>query len=221
MSDTATQDIDPRLEKKLLLAVGFITLSLLAVMVLRIAGDFRRENAAPEPVLLSVAPEEVIGERPDFLGSPNAPYTLVEFADYQCPPCRAIGTRLPSFLARFPGKVRLTFRNLPLAIHPQARSAAIAAEAAREQGRFWQMHDALYRQQNSLSAGVIQMEANRQGLDAQRFQQALTRTAPLAVAKDEYAAECLRIESTPTFFLCCPDKRIVKLGKLAQAESYL
>ncbi len=117
--------------------------------------------APPPPLELHVSAASVIGPHPDFRGDQNAPYTLVEFADYQCPPCKAADAQVGSVLNRYKGKVRLTFRNYPLPFHEYALPAALAAETARRQGKFWPMHDALYASQNELSAANAQIPCPR------------------------------------------------------------
>lgn len=112
------------------------------------------------------------------LGRPTAPVTLVEFSDYQCPFCQRF------FLATLPtlkkdyidtGKVRYVFRDFPLdQIHPQARKAAEAAHCAGEQGKYWEMHDVLFGNQQALQPPKLSEHARALGLDGARFDQCLT-----------------------------------------------
>jgi len=83
-------------------------------------------------------------------GDPNATYTLVEFADYQCSHCKIAGERLEVLLKTLNKPIRLMFRNYPLPNHNHAKEAAYAAEAAGEQGKFWEMHDYIFSHQKEL-----------------------------------------------------------------------
>jgi len=78
-------------------------------------------------------------------GNADAPVTLEEFGDFQCPPCGSISSFLDELVKEYDPHLRIVFRNFPLEMHEHARDAALAAEAAGLQGRFWEMHDVLYR----------------------------------------------------------------------------
>src|SRR5262249_22720056 len=103
-------------------------------------------------------------------GRADAPITIVEFGDFQCPYCQQEEATLRSVMTKFEGKVRLVFRHLPLTkVHPNAMIAAQAAVCADRQGRFWEMHDALYADQNALSADSLRETAGKLGLDTKIF----------------------------------------------------
>jgi protein-disulfide isomerase len=82
------------------------------------------------------------------LGARDAPVTLMEFGDFQCPPCANLAEPINQIERDYRSRVRVVFRHLPLANHQHAREAALASEAAGLQGRFWEMHDLLYREQS-------------------------------------------------------------------------
>ena len=103
-------------------------------------------------------------------GSPNAPVTLVIFSDFQCPFCKRVLPTLGQIEKEYSGKVKMAFRNNPLPFHPNAMPAAKAAMAANEQGKFWQMHDALFANQQDLSEAGILKAAKEAGLDMTKFQ---------------------------------------------------
>jgi protein-disulfide isomerase len=175
-----------------------------------------KKNA--EKQILHTDASRVIGDRPDFQGEPGSPYTLVEFGDYQCPPCRATNSRLPSLLARYHGRVRLEFRNLPLVtIHPYAMQAALVAESARLHGKFWPVHDALYQ------GGVTSFTASDITRTASKYRIPTTglKTAQHAVEADIEEAKALGLNSTPSFILCCPDRRVIRLQALPQIDQYM
>ena len=118
-----------------------------------------------------------LGDAP-ALGRPDAPVTLVEFSDYQCPFCqRFFVATLPALKKDYidTGKVRYVFRDYPLdQIHPQARKAAEAAHCAGEQGKYWEMHDVLFGNQQTLQPPKLSEHARALGLDGARFDQCLT-----------------------------------------------
>jgi protein-disulfide isomerase len=204
----------------------FFSLMLLTAAVFAVTAfvNYNRNRQeivnALRPQIIPVSATIIIGQRPDFNGNTKSSYTLVEWGDYQCGPCRLENKKIPNLLAKYPGKLRFIFRNLPLvAIHEYAMDAAIAAEAAREQGDFWGAHDYLYRVQ--LNPRSISDLPLLQHLNCQRFRLASRTTALLAVRSDMDEATRLRLNQTPTFALCCPDGRVLELKTLDQVTSIL
>jgi protein-disulfide isomerase len=112
------------------------------------------------------------------LGRADAPVTVVEFSDYQCPFCgRFFATTLPALKRDYvdAGKVRYVFRDYPLdQLHPQARKAAEAAHCAGDEGKYWEMHDALFQNQRALAPPQLVEHARALGLDSARFEECLT-----------------------------------------------
>lgn len=179
-------------------------------------------RSTPRAVPLLISKEELLAGRTGFAGEKSAPYTLIEFADYQCPPCRAADKNVRTLLGGYHGKVRLLFRNFPLSkIHPNAMAAAKTAEVAREQGRFWRVHDALYEHQEDLSAAALRSIAMTEGIEAARHSRACTSSAQKAVKEDIALAVELGLNSTPSFVLCCPDGRVIQLGALTQLRDFV
>ena len=109
-----------------------------------------------------------IGDSP-VLGNPDAPVTIVEFSDFQCRFCARSAPVLRRLLEAYGDELRLAYKHFPLSFHPQARPAAIAALAAQEQGGFWEMHDALFRQAGQLRTEEFPALAAAAGLDPERF----------------------------------------------------
>lgn len=183
----------------------------------------RSQVLAIQKHVLHVSVSKAIGAHPVYVGRSDSPYTLVEFGDYQCPPCRQANTEIPETLQLCQGRVRFTFRNLPLVqIHPYAMRAAIVAEAAREQGRFWLMHDALYQGGGeSFDGDKIQHDIESQHMRGKRFDDLCATSAKATVADDMNAAKVMGIRGTPTFLLCCPDGKVVQLTSLNQLSSYV
>ena len=127
-------------------------------------------DAPTGPVRASVADAPTLGRA-------DAPVTLVEFSDYQCPFCqRFFATTLPALKKDYidTGKLRFVYRDFPLEMHPHAREAAVAAHCVGEQGKYWEMHDALFQYQAALAPAQIAERARALGLDSSRFDQCLT-----------------------------------------------
>ena len=103
-------------------------------------------------------------------GNKAAPVTIVLFSDFQCPFCSRVEPTLEQVLATYGDKVRVAWKHQPLAFHPNAVPAAEAAEAAREQGKFWEMHDALFQNQQALSPETYERLARQLGLERRRLQ---------------------------------------------------
>ncbi len=135
-------------------------------------------------------------------GSEDAPITVVEYGDFECPYCGQAEPVIRELLAG-QGDVRYVWRHLPLSdVHPQAQLAAQAAEAASEQGAFWQMHDLLFRHQDALRPGDLVRYAGELGLDVERFRDDLRRhTGAVRVAEDVDSADLSGVSGTPTFFI--------------------
>jgi protein-disulfide isomerase len=146
---------------------------------------------------------EEIEARGPQRGANDAPITIVEFSDFQCPFCGRLAPVLRDLLKEYPTKVRLLFRNMPLtAVHPNAQKAAEAGVCADSQGKFWAMHDLLYAEQNSLSADALKEKARRLNLDSPVFDDCLDGGHGGAVVKTDLdAGEHLGIASTPASFL--------------------
>lgn len=119
------------------------------------------------------APTRVSAADNPALGKADAPVTIIEFSDYQCPYCRQFfETTLPVLTKQYVegGKLRYVFHDFPLdQIHPQARKAAEAARCAGEQGNYWQMHDVLFRHQDALQADRLRVYAEQLHLDGKAF----------------------------------------------------
>jgi protein-disulfide isomerase len=144
-----------------------------------------------------------IEESDHVTGPADALVTIVEYGDYQCPyTARAHGV-LEDCRAQLGGRLRLTYRHLPLShLHPDAQRAAEAAEAAAAQGKFWEMHAALFGQRGELELDDLIELAEELGLDAQRFQEELEAgTYREQVLEDASRAHKDGASATPTFFI--------------------
>lgn len=144
-----------------------------------------------------------VDDDPSF-GPADAPITIIEFSDYQCPFCRKWFDEVYARLKEtYPDKVRFVYRDFPLTnIHPEAQPAAEAADCANEQGVFWEYHDKLFGGTLELGQEAYIQYASELGLDLTKFKQCLEeRRYQKEVEADlEYAAN-LGVNSTPTFFI--------------------
>ncbi|MDQ1536921.1 MAG: hypothetical protein QOE58_1314 [Actinomycetota bacterium] len=141
-------------------------------------------------------------DRDHVRGPSDAPITLVEYADFECPHCGQAETIIRELLADF-GDIRYVWRHLPLRdVHPNAQLAAEATEAASRQGSFWAMHDLLLDHQGELLGKHLVGYAGRLGLDVEQFTDDLRNHAGAArVAQDVDSADLSGVSGTPTFFL--------------------
>ena len=144
---------------------------------------------------------------PHIRGAAKAPVTLEEFADFQCPPCGAMSTILHKIERDYEGRVRVIFRHYPLNNHVNARPAAIAAEAAGLQGKFWEMHDLLYQNRATWATApdlrpFVEGYAQTIGLDLARFTKDLeSEQTKGRVEADRARASSLGVDRTPTVFI--------------------
>jgi protein-disulfide isomerase len=179
------------------------------------------EKGAEAPVMLAGAPGQAapaappappatvyrkVTVRPDdpARGPADAKLTVVLFSDFQCPFCSRVEPTLKELEAAFPGQLRVVWKHQPLPFHPNARPAALAAEAAREQGKFWQMHEKLFANQQQLSAAAYEGWARELGLDLGRFKASVAAARGEArIAEDQALARQVGADGTPTMFFNC------------------
>jgi len=135
-------------------------------------------------------------------GPANAPITLVEFSDFQCPYCAVATPAIEAVLRAYPTQVKLIFKQYPLEQHPQAPLAASAALAAYKQQKFWEMHDLLFANNTQLSRNNILAMAKHLGLDMKRFEADMDSSAVHeTVVRDIQDGDKAGVEGTPTLFV--------------------
>src|SRR4030095_3724916 len=140
-------------------------------------------------------------------GNPDAPVTLEEFADFQCPPCSQFAPFAEELLKEYDSRLRVVFRNFPLPGHEHAREAALAAEAAGFQGKFWEMHDTLYKEQSAWSKApntreLFESYAGTLGLNMEQFKKDMdSDKAKERIDSDHALGDSLGIKVTPTMFI--------------------
>ena len=181
------------------------------VLVVILAGVvFFIKRKKPAPVILPKPPAgtTVYRAAPKVQGLADAPVTLVEYSDFECPSCRAVQAELQDLFKNYPGKIRLTFRHFPLTSHRWSIYAHQAAECMNAQGKFWPYHDRVYaKQQEWAPSNVPPVEllmryAGEVGADMNRFAACLSDAV---VTREIYAEKeegnQRQVNATPTFFM--------------------
>lgn len=169
-----------------------------------------RRMAAPAAPLRGTPPLPVVPSALQSIadaavkGSPDAAVVLIEYADFQCPYCGQFARQiLPEIEQRYvsTGKLRVVFKHMPLQeIHPQAVMAAETAECARQQGKFWPVHDALFADQRLDEASLVE-KARTNGISIQPFSECVRGNGGVRVKQDLAAARALGLAVTPTFLI--------------------
>ena len=146
---------------------------------------------------------EPVGARDHARGPEDAPVTLVKYGDYECPYCGELHPVLKELQERVGERVRFVFRHFPLdSAHPRARRAALAAEAAASQGRFWEMHDLLYESQDELGEEDLMRYAAELGLDLRRFEEDLANDHHAwRIEEDRLGGDRAGVGGTPALFV--------------------
>jgi protein-disulfide isomerase len=135
-------------------------------------------------------------------GPDNAPITIVEFSDFQCPFCSKANASVNEVLKDYEGKVRLVFRHFPLSFHQEAPKAAEASLCAHDQGKFWEYHDTLFAHQQALKVEELKKYAADLGLDTARFNDCLDSGKKAEIVqKDMKEGEKVGVTGTPAFFI--------------------
>jgi protein-disulfide isomerase len=184
----------------------FIIVALVALLAVGGGAFFYRAKRSANPApKISKTETEKPGEIIHVLGSADAAVTLEEFGDFQCPPCGKLSEPINQLQKQY--NLRVIYREFPLPIHAHAQEAAFAAEAAAHQGRFWQMHDLLYREQAVWSkstdaralfnayAGMLQLDLDRfkKDIDSIEVRQ--------QVELDQHRGAAIGVKNTPTIFI--------------------
>jgi protein-disulfide isomerase len=159
-------------------------------------------QAASVEILLERTRTQVAATGPSR-GPADAPITLIEFSDYQCPFCRRAEPTVKQVLQQYEGKIRFVFRHFPLdRIHPQARGASEAAACAAEQGKFWEYHEALFAPDAQLDRPGLDAAAVKTGLDPAAFEACVdARKTQALVETDLREGEEAGVSGTPAFFI--------------------
>jgi protein-disulfide isomerase len=184
---------------------------VLSVLIAQVA--FGVEPAAPEPISPNPADSPVRvksgkvfastdAKLPPALGPLPAKVLVTVFSDFQCPVCRRSADATQQIPEEFPGEVRVEFWQHPLTNHPRAQGAAVASLAAQRQGKFWEYHDEVFRNQSAIDPASLDRYAIELGLDLGRFKNDCASPELQARAKSEgAAAERLGAQNTPAFMI--------------------
>ena len=166
---------------------------VLSVLVILAIGLVSSAAATPVAIELQDAPVR---------GPQEAPITVVEFSDFQCPFCARVSPTIHQLVKQYPGQVKWIFKHFLLGFHPDALLAHQAALAAGEQGKFWAMHDLLFAHQRALKREDLIQYAKQLGLDRDRFLDALdSGKYRTIVEQDKAEGARLGVRGTPTFFI--------------------
>ena len=159
-------------------------------------------NTAPAPT--GTVP--TVSNDDHIKGNKNAPVTLIEYSDFQCPYCGAFEPTIDSIMNKYKDQVRLVYRHFPLSFHPNALPAAIASECAAEQGKFWEFHSAMFKNQDSLSDDFYKKLASDNKLNMGKFNDCVSTQKYAKSIQDEAAAGgAAGINGTPGTFVIGKD----------------
>jgi protein-disulfide isomerase len=185
------------------LIIGLVALAAVGSGVMLYRAKRPQTTAIPKAMAASKEHAEEVHAR----GAANAAVTLEEFGDFQCPPCGGLEAPLQQIERDYASSLRVIFRNFPFTIHEHAHEAAYAAEAAGLQGRFWEMHDLLYREQavwakTKDAQSLFNSYAGMIGLNLERFKKDVGGEQVKAkVESDRKRGETLGVKNTPTIFI--------------------
>ena len=189
---------------KALLGIGVATILIL------IGGVFlmSKSNSTSEVTPDQKVDKSILIKKDSYAaGSPKAKVAIVEFGDFQCPACASAHPVVKRILEDYEGKVYFQFRNFPLPMHRNAKLAAYVAEAAGAQGKYWEMHDALYENQLEWAESTKPMEffesyAKKLALDVEKLKEEIKSDAIVKkVDRDTQDGGAAGVNSTPTFFV--------------------
>lgn len=182
----------------IVIGVGLLTLGGAAYF-------YKTKHPAAGAPLKITKETESSGETVHVVGPENAAVTIEEFGDFQCPPCGRLSEPLNELQKKY--NLRFVYRNFPLPIHAHAREAACAAEAAGRQGKFWEMHDLLFKEQavwghSNDAKSLFNAYAGMLQLDLSRFRNDLDSTdVQQKIDKDQQRGAAIGVKTTPTLFL--------------------
>ena len=173
---------------------------------LGLGGGYLLWGSSLPPVAAGAQPIQRVDVSTDddpSIGPADAPVTVIEFSDFQCPYCQVWYQQVyQQLLASYPDKLRFVYRDLPLPMHPEAVPAAEAANCAGEQGAFWKYHDALFVQQYGLNRAAYEQYASDLGLDTQAFVTCLdSHRYQDEIQADADEATRIGITGTPSFVI--------------------
>ena len=181
-------------ESKVLLSILLVTVAIIGCAVY----FFSKPTPPPKPLTR----EELVPADAFTIGNASGSAYLVEFSDFQCPACRAFAPVVDELVTKYSDKLLFVYRHYPLTKHQFAKPAAMAAEAAGQQEKFWEMAKLLFENQDKLSGSLWASLADELKLNRKDFDQAMNdETLKAKIDRDEIAAIALKLPGTPSFFL--------------------
>lgn len=182
---------------------GQIVAHIREVRLSKAKAAYLQSLRAQAKVELHLAPPraEVATKEIPVRGTPNAPVTIVEYADYECPYCQQAEPIVRKVLDSYDGKVAFTYKDVPLPMHSHAQKASEAAQCAGDQGKFWEFHDLLYTSRQ-LEMSQLKADARQLKLDGEVFDKCLDSGQKLERVKSQLSeGQSLGLEGTPSFFV--------------------
>lgn len=188
-------------ETKFIIGFGVLTVVLVIVGAVLLG----RQKPPETNVDTAKVSQEVLVGAAHTKGEATASVKIVEFGDFQCPSCAAAEPILKKILSDYPSKIYFVFRNYPLPIHNNSKTAAQAAEAASDQGKYWEMHDKIYENQtiwaeSKDAQNIFEGYAKDLNLDMQKYKNDFGNDKN-RIAEDYALGNKLGVDSTPTFFI--------------------
>lgn len=190
-------------EAKVIIGIAVATIIIVVGAVFFLSNPSQQQQQATKVT----DTKKLLGDEKHVIKATGSKVTIVEFGDYQCPACGAAYPTVKQVLADYKGKINFVWRNFPLPMHQNAVIAAVAAEAAGDQGKFWEMHDMLYENQGTWGESTnaknyFMSYAQKLGLDTTKFKDALDKKLHVEyIQHDEDDGIALGVNSTPTFFI--------------------
>ena len=196
--------------------VGFVILSgcmLSGKCAIAVAGDRQEDtlavndpNTVPNdplpPEEESVGPVAAVTDADHVRGDKNAPVTIVEYSDFECPFCSRFHPTMVQLTEEYKGKVRWVYRHFPLSFHPQAEPSAEASECASEQGKFWEYADKLFENQSLLGDAYYKQLATELKLNTKKFEECMTSDRGLAIVRSQsQSGATAGVNGTPGSFI--------------------
>lgn len=183
--------------------IVILVIAVLAVTIIYGLYRFISESSVPQPVLTL----DKVDDSDWYKGNKNAKNILIEYSDFQCPACRAYSPLVMQFIQEMGPDTVFVYRHFPLSQHPNSDIAARAAEAAGNQGKFWEMHERLFLNQPDWSGEATPMTtfvkyAQELGLDTEKFKSDAESSAVKAKVKNQLKSGTnFKVNSTPSFFV--------------------
>ncbi len=182
--------------------IDFMTRDQKGTLVRALFDDLKKKAGVEITLAAPKKPKKEVEAKGPARGPESAKVTIVEFSDFQCPFCSRAHDTVEEVMNAYPGKVRLVFRHFPLDFHQQAPKAAEASLCANDQGKFWEYHDVLFKNQQKLQVEDLKAHATGLGLDAGKFNECLdSGKHATTVKEDTEAGKKVGVNGTPAFFI--------------------